>query len=305
MLESALPRMEPRRHQHRGRHPAREGVRQEPELGAARRGDAAAASCARTRRTSTRTTSSGCSTRPAASPPAPRRCSAACSSCGPGTRRPPPSSDPDGRRTPRRRPAQAPVRPGQGFVSSAQGRGLPAARARRSSSPSVALGAPRFTWENDGRARCGIPPHRRPRLLGAAARSGRGGLRLARRAARWRCGLAAAALVGLSAAQRLAWRVEAVEAGVQRADSSPAATRASLERDRARRARASDAVTLRARSGTAARDRHRAASRPTERVRLSARSPGASGSRDQMNRCSSSSPWPRRRAPGRAAVRRT
>jgi hypothetical protein len=76
----------------------------------------------------------------------------------------------------------------------------------------AALGSPRFTWENEG-LRVAHPPHRgAAALVGAAALAGAalsGRSRLVAAA-----GLAAAVALALLGAQRLAWRVEAVEAGL-------------------------------------------------------------------------------------------
>ena len=76
----------------------------------------------------------------------------------------------------------------------------------------VAFGAPRLTWENAG-LRVEHPPHQgAAALLGAAALAGAtlsGRSRVATVV-----GLAAAAALGALGAQRLAWRVEAIEAGL-------------------------------------------------------------------------------------------
>ena len=76
----------------------------------------------------------------------------------------------------------------------------------------VALAAPRFTWENAGLT-VQHPPHQgAAALLGAAALAAVA-LSGARRPAAVFALAAAAALVALGA-QRLAWRIEAVEAGL-------------------------------------------------------------------------------------------
>jgi len=76
----------------------------------------------------------------------------------------------------------------------------------------VALAAPRFTWENEGLA-VRHPPHQ-----GAAALFGAVALAVAAVSGTRRSvsafGLAAAVAVAVLGAQRLAWRVEAVEAGL-------------------------------------------------------------------------------------------
>lgn len=76
----------------------------------------------------------------------------------------------------------------------------------------VALAAPRFTWENDGLAVRHPPHHGTAALLGAAALAAVA-LSGTRRSARV-LGLAAAVALGVLGAQRLAWKVEAVEAGL-------------------------------------------------------------------------------------------
>jgi hypothetical protein len=76
----------------------------------------------------------------------------------------------------------------------------------------VALAAPRFTWENEGLA-VRHPPHQgAAALLGATALAA-AALPGTRRSAR-AFGLAAAVALAVLGAQRLAWRVEAVEAGL-------------------------------------------------------------------------------------------
>jgi hypothetical protein len=76
----------------------------------------------------------------------------------------------------------------------------------------LALGRPRFTWENAGLRVAHPPQQAAAALLGAAALAGAALSGRSRPAAV--VGLAAAAAVGLLGAQRLAWRVEAVEAGL-------------------------------------------------------------------------------------------
>lgn len=76
----------------------------------------------------------------------------------------------------------------------------------------LALGAPRFTWENAGLA-VRHPPHQGAAgLLGATALTAVA-LSATRRSAAVLAVAAAAALASLGA-QRLSWRVEAVEAGL-------------------------------------------------------------------------------------------
>jgi hypothetical protein len=76
----------------------------------------------------------------------------------------------------------------------------------------AALGSPRFTWENAG-LRVEQPPLRGvAALLGAAALAGAGLSGRSRAVAA--AGLTAAAALGLLGAHRLAWRIEAVEAGL-------------------------------------------------------------------------------------------
>jgi hypothetical protein len=76
----------------------------------------------------------------------------------------------------------------------------------------AALGSPRFTWENAG-LHVEHPPLRGvAALLGAAALAGAGLSGRSRAVAA--AGLAAAAALGLLGAHRLAWRIEAVEAGL-------------------------------------------------------------------------------------------
>jgi hypothetical protein len=76
----------------------------------------------------------------------------------------------------------------------------------------AAFGPPRFTWENAG-LRVEHPPHRGgAALLGASALAGAALSGRSRPVAA--AGLAAAAALGLLGAHRLAWRVEAVEAGL-------------------------------------------------------------------------------------------
>ena len=76
----------------------------------------------------------------------------------------------------------------------------------------AAFGSPRFTWENEG-LRVEHPPHRGvAALLGASALAGAALSGRSRRVAA--VGLAAAAALGLLGAHRLAWRIEAVEAGL-------------------------------------------------------------------------------------------
>lgn len=77
----------------------------------------------------------------------------------------------------------------------------------------AALGPPRFTWENEG-LRVAYPHHRgAAALLGAAALAGAALSGRSRPAAA--AGLAAAAALALLGVHRLAWRVEAVEAGLR------------------------------------------------------------------------------------------
>ena len=76
----------------------------------------------------------------------------------------------------------------------------------------TALGAPRLTWENAG-LRVEHPFHRgAAALVGASALAGAALSGRSRPAAA--AGLAAAAALGLLGAHRLAWRIEAVEAGL-------------------------------------------------------------------------------------------
>jgi len=76
----------------------------------------------------------------------------------------------------------------------------------------AALGPPRFTWENAG-LRIDHPRHRgAAALLAATALAGAAVSGRSRRAAV--AGLATAAALGVLGAHRLAWRVEAVEAGL-------------------------------------------------------------------------------------------
>jgi hypothetical protein len=76
----------------------------------------------------------------------------------------------------------------------------------------AALGSPRFTWENAG-LRLDHPPHRgTAALLGGAALAGAALSGRSRRAAA--AGLAAAAALAVLGVHRLAWKVEAVEAGL-------------------------------------------------------------------------------------------
>lgn len=76
----------------------------------------------------------------------------------------------------------------------------------------VALAAPRFTWGNEGLA-VRYPPHQgAAALLGAAALAA-AALVDTRRPAR-AFGVAAASALAVLGAQRLAWRVEAVESGL-------------------------------------------------------------------------------------------
>jgi hypothetical protein len=140
----------------------------------------------------------------------------------------------------------------------------------------AAFGSPRFTWENAG-LRVDHPPWRGAAALVAAlalaAAALAGGSRPARAA-----GLAAAAALGLLGAHRLAWRVEAVEAGlhqrtiagwtripwrdVERVEPRPQALRL--------RARDGREVVLSAR-GFAAEDRTRLERTIARRVREAAR----------------------------------
>ena len=76
----------------------------------------------------------------------------------------------------------------------------------------VALAAPRFTWENEGLA-VRHPPHQGAAALLGAALLAATALSDTRRSARV-FGLAAAVALAALGAQRLAWRVEAVEAGL-------------------------------------------------------------------------------------------
>lgn len=76
----------------------------------------------------------------------------------------------------------------------------------------AALDTPRFTWENAG-LRVEHPPHQGvAALLGAVALAGAAVSGRPRPAAV--VGLAAAAALGVLGAHRLAWRIEAVEAGL-------------------------------------------------------------------------------------------
>jgi hypothetical protein len=76
----------------------------------------------------------------------------------------------------------------------------------------TALGAPRFTWENAG-LHVEYPPHQgAAALLGAAFLAGAALAGRSRPAAAF--GLAAATALGILGAHRLAWRIEAVEAGL-------------------------------------------------------------------------------------------
>ncbi len=78
----------------------------------------------------------------------------------------------------------------------------------------AALAAPRFTWENAGLAVQHPPHHGGAALVGAAALAAAAlsGTRTRRPVAALM--LAAAAALATLGAQRLAWRVEAVEAGL-------------------------------------------------------------------------------------------
>ncbi len=111
----------------------------------------------------------------------------------------------------------------------------------------LALGGPRFTWENAG-LRVEHPPHQgAAALVGAAALAGAALSGRHRPAAAF--GLAAAAALGVLGAERLAWRVEAVEAGLHERTLT-GWTRIGwqdVERVEAR----PDAIRLRARGGAA------------------------------------------------------
>jgi hypothetical protein len=76
----------------------------------------------------------------------------------------------------------------------------------------TAVGGPRLTWENTG-LRVEHPPHQgAAALLGAAALAG--AALSGRSRAIVALGLAAAAILGALGAHRLAWRVDAIEAGL-------------------------------------------------------------------------------------------
>jgi hypothetical protein len=76
----------------------------------------------------------------------------------------------------------------------------------------TAIGGPRLTWENTG-LRVEHPPHQgAAALLGAAALAG--ATLSGRSRAIMALGLAAAAALGALGAHRLAWRVDAIEAGL-------------------------------------------------------------------------------------------
>ena len=81
-----------------------------------------------------------------------------------------------------------------------------------SAATAVTLAAPRFTWENEGLA-VRHPPHQAAAALLGAAALAAAALSGTRRSARV-FGLAAAVALAVLGAQRFAWRVEAVEAGL-------------------------------------------------------------------------------------------
>ena len=140
----------------------------------------------------------------------------------------------------------------------------------------AAFGSPRFTWENAG-LRVEHPFHRgAAALVGASALAGAALSGRSRPAAA--AGLAAAAALGLLGAHRLAWRIEAVEAGlhertvagwtriawrdVERVETRPETLRL--------RARDGHEIVVRAR-GFSAEDRTRLERTIARRVREAAR----------------------------------
>ena len=155
----------------------------------------------------------------------------------------------------------------------------------------VAFGSPSFTWGNEG-VRVQHPWAQAVAAFGAALALAGAAFGFERPAPRVALGLAAAALVGLSA-DHLAWRFEAIDAGVNER-SLRGAVSLQLERDRVRGAqhRRGDAALA---QRQAARDRHEPLRARRARPPRAHDRAASQGSRDQMNRCSSSSVWLRRR----------
>lgn len=110
----------------------------------------------------------------------------------------------------------------------------------------LALGAPRFTWENDG-VHVEHPPDQALAALAAALALGGATLGVRPRALSVAGIVGALSLAGLSA-ERLAWRVDAVAAGIQERTLGGVVQLGwkDVERVEPR----SDAVTLRGRDGT-------------------------------------------------------
>jgi Bacterial PH domain len=110
----------------------------------------------------------------------------------------------------------------------------------------AAFGSPRFTWQNEG-LRVDHPPRRAVAALVAAAAVAAAGLSGRSRPAA-AAGLAAAAALAVLGADRLVWRVEAVQDGLHERTVAGARTIAwsDVERVEPR----PDALRLRARDGT-------------------------------------------------------
>jgi hypothetical protein len=140
----------------------------------------------------------------------------------------------------------------------------------------ASFGSPRFTWQNDG-LRVDHPPYRGVAALVAAAAVAAAGLSGRSRPGAAAAVLAAAGLASLGA-QRLWWRVEAVERGLSERTIAGSRTIAWNEVERVEPR--PDAVRLRARDGTeialgargfAPEDRTRLERTIARRVRESAR----------------------------------
>ena len=110
----------------------------------------------------------------------------------------------------------------------------------------ASFGSPRFTWENDG-LRVDHPPRRAVGALVAAAAAAAVGLSGRSRPAAV-AGIAAAIALAALAADRLAWRVEAVQDGLH--ERTIAGSRAIAWSDVERVEPRPDALRLRARDGT-------------------------------------------------------
>ena len=127
----------------------------------------------------------------------------------------------------------------------------------------VALGPPRFTWANDG-VHVQYPWAQAVAALAAALALAGAAVGLERRALRVASGVAAMALVGLSA-HRLAWRIDAIETGVRERSLRGAVSLRWSDIEAVEPS--ASAVTLRSRNGTRlVITTHRF--EPDERIRL-------------------------------------